>query len=91
MITDTFTTLELEANIPYSFERSSLSLSADYDLYDTLRLSGGYDRKDIERDFQEVAEQTEDIGWGRLRWQPTPALELDVRDLPGNFGVSLRQ
>ncbi len=79
VITDTFPTLELEANIPYSFERSSLSLSADYDLFDTVRISGGYDRKEIERDFQEVAEQTEDIGWGRLRWQPTPALELDVR------------
>jgi len=79
VIVDTFATTELEANIPYSFERSSLSLSADYDLYDTVRLSGGYDRKDIDRDFQEVAEQTEDTGWGRLRWQPTPALELDVR------------
>ena len=79
VIADTFATLDLEANIPYSFERSSLSLSADYDLLDTVRVSGGWDRKDIERDFQEVAEQTEDIGWGRLRWQPTPALELDIR------------
>ena len=79
VIVDTFATLEPELNIPYSFDRSSLSLSADYDLFDTVRLSGGYDRKDIERDFQEVAKQTEDIGWGRLRWQPTRALELDVR------------
>ena len=79
VIVDTFASTDLEANIPYSFERSSLSLSADYDLFDTVRLSGGYDRKEIDRDFQEVAEQDEDTGWGRLRWQPTTALELDVR------------
>ena len=79
VIVDTFATTDLEANIPYSFERSSLSLSADYDLFDTVRISGGYDRRDIDRDFQEVAEQTEDTGWGRLRWQPTSALELDIR------------
>ncbi|MDH3336251.1 MAG: MtrB/PioB family decaheme-associated outer membrane protein [Gammaproteobacteria bacterium] len=79
VIVDTFASTALETNIPYSFERSSLSLSADYDLLDTVRVSAGYDRKDIDRDFQEVAEQTEDIGWGRLRWQPTSALELDVR------------
>lgn len=79
VIVDTFATTDLEANIPYSFERSSLSLSADYDLLDTVRVSGGYDRKDIDRDFQEVAEQTEDTGWGRLRWRPTSALELDIR------------
>ncbi len=79
VIVDTFASNALETNIPYSFERSSLSLSADYDLLDTVRVSAGYDRKDIDRDFQEVAEQTEDSGWGRLRWRPTSALELDVR------------
>ena len=79
VIVDTFATTDVDANIPYSFERSSLSLSADYDLFDTVRVSGGYDRKDIDRDFQEVAEQTEDTGWGRLRWQPTSALEMDIR------------
>jgi MtrB/PioB family decaheme-associated outer membrane protein len=79
VIVDSFASADLEANIPYSFERSSLSLSADYDLFDTVRVSAGYDRKDIDRDFQEVAAQTEDTGWGRLRWQPTPALELDIR------------
>jgi MtrB/PioB family decaheme-associated outer membrane protein len=79
VIVDTFASTDLEANIPYSFERSTLSLSADYDLFDTVRVSAGYDRKDIDRDFQEVAEQTEDSGWGRLRWQPTHALEMDIR------------
>ncbi|MDH3613116.1 MAG: MtrB/PioB family decaheme-associated outer membrane protein [Gammaproteobacteria bacterium] len=79
VIVDTFGSAELEANIPYSFERSTLSLSADYDLFDTVRVSAGYDRKDIDRDFQEIGEQTEDSGWGRLRWQPTPTLEMDFR------------
>jgi MtrB/PioB family decaheme-associated outer membrane protein len=79
VIVDTFASTDLEANIPYSFERSTLSLSADYDLFDTVRVSAGYDRKDIDRDFQEVTEQTEDSGWGRLRWQPTRALEMDIR------------
>lgn len=79
VIVDTFSSNDLEMNVPYSFERSSLNLSADYDLFDTVRVSAGYDRKDIDRDFQEVAEQTEDSGWGRLRWRPTAALELDIR------------
>jgi len=79
VIVDTFASTDMEMNLPYSFERSSLNLSADYDLFDTVRVSAGYDRKEVDRDFQEVAEQTEDSGWGRLRWRPTPALELDIR------------
>jgi MtrB/PioB family decaheme-associated outer membrane protein len=69
----------MEMNLPYSFERSTLNLSADYDLFDTVRVSAGYDRKEIDRDYQEVASQTEDSSWGRMRWRPTPALELDIR------------
>ncbi len=68
-----------DTNIPYSFERSTLNLSADYDLFDTVRLSGGYDRKTIDRDFQEVAEQTEDGSWGRLRWRPNGTLLFDLK------------
>jgi MtrB/PioB family decaheme-associated outer membrane protein len=68
-----------DTNIPYSFERSTLNLSADYDLFDTVRISGGYDRKTIDRDFQEVAEQTEDSGWGRLLWRPNGALRFDIK------------
>ncbi len=66
-------------NIPYSFERSRLGLSADYDLFDTVRVSGGYERKQIDRDFQEVAEQTEDNGWGRVRWSPNGAVQIDIK------------
>jgi len=85
VITDLIVSGDLEQNIPYSFERSYLSISGDYDLFDVLRLSAGYDRKDIDRDFQEVAEQTDDIGWGRARWQPGQTVEIDLRG-----GVSTR-
>jgi len=76
VITDTFSSGETELNIPYSFERSRLNLSADYRLFDTVRLSAGYDRTQLDRDFQEVAEQTEDAGWGKIRWRPTSYLEI---------------
>ena len=68
-----------DTNIPYSFERSTLHVSADYDLFKTVRISAGYDRKTIDRDFQEVAEQTEDGSWGRLRWRPNGALQFDIK------------
>ena len=68
-----------DTNTPYSFKRSTLNLSADYDLLDTVRISGGYDHKTIDRDFQEVAEQTEDGSWGRLRWRPNGALQFDIK------------
>ena len=79
VIADTFVSGESETNIPYSFERSAFNLSADYDLFETVRISGGYDRKTIDRDFQEVAKQTEDSGWGRLRWRPNETMQIDIR------------
>jgi len=79
VITDTFVDSESESNIPYSFKRSTLNLGAEYDLFETVRISGGYDRKEIDRDLQEVAEQTEDSGWGRLRWRPNQIFDVIVR------------
>ena len=76
VITDTFASGETELNIPYSFERSRLNLSADYRLFPTVRVSAGYDRTQLDRDSQEVAKQTEDAGWGRIRWRPTSYLEI---------------
>jgi MtrB/PioB family decaheme-associated outer membrane protein len=85
VVVDGFVAPGSDMNIPYSFERARLSVRGDYRLFDTVRLSAGYDRREVDRDFQEVAEQTEDTGYGRLRWRPTPALELDVKG-----GVSKR-
>lgn len=79
VITDTFNTLDLESNIPYSFERSRLSASAAYRVRDNIKVSAGYDRTDHDRDFQEVASQSEDSGWGELSWQPFAVLDLRVK------------
>jgi MtrB/PioB family decaheme-associated outer membrane protein len=79
VIVDTFPDGGEELNIPYSFERSYLSLSGDYDLFDMLKVSAGYDRKDIDRDFQEVASQSEDTGWGRVRIRPGQSFDIELR------------
>jgi MtrB/PioB family decaheme-associated outer membrane protein len=79
VITDTFPTSDFETNTPYSFERSRLNLSGTLKVFDTLSVSAGYDRTDLDRDYQEVAEQTEDTGWGKLRWRPTANLEATFK------------
>jgi len=79
VITDTLNSGEIEANVPYSFERSTLNLSGHYDLFKTVRIFGGYDRITMDRDFQEVAEQTEDSGWGGVRWRPSALIEISAR------------
>ncbi len=76
VITDSFDSGEVETNIPYSYGRSKLNLSGRYDLFKTVRISGGYDRTTLDRDFQEVAEQTNDSGWGRVRWRPNALIEV---------------
>lgn len=79
VIADTFNSGAVETNTPYSFERSKLNLSGDYDLSKTIRVSGGYDRTTLDRDYQEVAGQTEDSGWGRVRWRPNALVEVSAR------------
>jgi MtrB/PioB family decaheme-associated outer membrane protein len=79
VIAETFNSGEVETNVPYSYERSKLRLSGHFDLFKTVRVSGGYDRTTMDRDFQEVAGQTEDGGWGRLRWRPNAFIEVSAR------------
>jgi hypothetical protein len=79
VITDALTSGDPETNVPYSFERSRLNLSASYRLFDSLLLSAGYDRGQTDRDLQEVAEQTEDTGWGKLRWRPNGYVDIAIR------------
>ena len=79
VITDTFPNGGDEANIPYSFERAKLNLSGSLKLFKTVKVSAGYDRTELDRDFQEVANQTEDSGWGKVRWRPTSYLEASFR------------
>ena len=79
VIVDTFASPEVEWNTPYSFDRSRLSVGGEYALFDELRLSGGYEKTELNRDFQEVAEQNEDSGWARARWRPLNWLSVTAR------------
>jgi len=79
IIADTFASGDTELNTPYSFTRSRLNLSANYRLFDTVRIAAGYDYTQTDRDFQEVAEQTENAGWGRVRWRPNSYLDITAR------------
>ena len=85
VVTDTFNSADIETNVPYSYERSKLNLSGHFALTETVRISGGYDRTRLDRDFQEVAEQTEDSGWGQVRWRPNTHIEIS-----GRAGISER-
>jgi MtrB/PioB family decaheme-associated outer membrane protein len=66
-------------NTPYSFTRRRLNLSGEYEVLKNLRASAGYDRGETDRSYQEVRDQTEETGWGQLRWQPLGYLETTVR------------
>jgi MtrB/PioB family decaheme-associated outer membrane protein len=79
VIVDGFATNDDEANIPYSFDRTQLGISGDYVVWKDIQLSAGYDRKDLNRDYQEVAEQTTDESWGQLRWRPLNWLDLRIK------------
>ncbi|HUD96389.1 MAG TPA: MtrB/PioB family decaheme-associated outer membrane protein [Woeseiaceae bacterium] len=100
VIVDTFNSGETETNVPYSFRKSSLSASGRYDILRSVTVAGGFDRVDVDRDFQEVASQTEDSGWGMLTWQPNGfidirakggASERDIDRYDTNFAGSLGQ
>jgi MtrB/PioB family decaheme-associated outer membrane protein len=79
VITDTFVSNEVESNVPYSFRKSRLSIDGSYRLWSTVKLSAGYDRANNDRDYQEVAEQTEDTGWAQLGWRPNSNLDIRVK------------
>jgi len=79
VITDFFVSGDIEQNVPYSFERSTITLSGEYIVWKDIRVSAGGERKKVKRDFQEVAEQTIDAGWGQARWRPLAWLDLRVK------------
>ncbi|HEY5809729.1 MAG TPA: MtrB/PioB family outer membrane beta-barrel protein, partial [Povalibacter sp.] len=83
-ITDLFDSGESEANHPYSYTRSKLELSAaarltNSDWLKAFEFEAGYDLTDMERTLQEVADSTEETGWGRVRWRSGSATELTLR------------
>jgi len=79
VIVDGFLSGEDELNTPYSFERARFSASGAYRLFDSVRLSAGFDRTDLERDFQEVADQTEDSGWAQVDARAANWLNVTAR------------
>lgn len=87
VVTDQFTS-SAASNLPYDFRNQRLNITGDYDLRQllhfvparqTLRISGGFRHDDVHRSLQEVADLTEDTGWGRLAWKPTNWLDLAVK------------
>jgi len=83
-ITDLFDSGDAESNRPYSFTRSKLELSAAarFDFWDWLKafeFEGGYDLTEADRTLQEDSSETEESGWGRVRWRPSQETELWLR------------
>lgn len=79
VITDAFPTSAPQYNTPYSFKRARFNVSGTLRLFDTVSVSTGYDRSDLDRNYQEMSQQAEDTGWSKLRWRPTPYLEASVK------------
>jgi MtrB/PioB family decaheme-associated outer membrane protein len=79
VVTDNVNSGENEFNTPYSFKRQNLNLAASYRLLSSLKVSAGYDRRQLDRDYQEVAEQTEDTGWGKLDYRPNSIFDISLR------------
>jgi MtrB/PioB family decaheme-associated outer membrane protein len=79
VILDAFGSGEIEQNVPHSYDRALTTISGEYAILDTLRLSAGYEYRETNRDFQEVAEQTTHLGWGQVRWQLASWLDLRAK------------
>ncbi len=79
VIVDSFSGGAPVVNLPYSFERARIEGSGRVRVLDDLYVSGGVSRSELDRDFQEVAEQTEDASWGKVRWTALNWLDLSVR------------
>ena len=87
VIVDLLSSGDIEQNTPYSYDRGSLTLSGEYTFSREIRVSAGYERKEMNRDFQEVAEQVTDTGWGQLRWKPVAWLDLRAKGGASRRGV----
>jgi MtrB/PioB family decaheme-associated outer membrane protein len=88
VITDAFPTNDSITNTAYSYDRSTFNLAGDYKLTDTTSLSAGYEWKEFNRDFQEVTKQTENTGWGGLRWRPNIVFDFDIRGGAGQRDIN---
>ncbi len=87
VIVDIFDSGELEQNVPYSYDRMHTTISGEYALLKDLKVSAGYERKEMNRDYQEVAEQTTDLGWGQIRWRPLAWLDIRAKGGASQRGI----
>ena len=86
VIVDSLQSGDAETNLPYSFERTRVRISGDVRALDDLWVGAGFERREFDRDFQEVASQDENTGWGQLRFRPNRVFELR-----GKIGTSKRE
>lgn len=87
VIVDALNSGDIEQNVPYSYDRLHTTVSGEYSLSRKWRLSAGYERKEMNRDYQEVAEQTTDLGWGQVRWRPTAWLDVRAKGGASQRGI----
>ncbi len=79
VIVDSFLSGEVEQNLPFGYERNRLSVEGHWDALKILRLSAGYERRELDRTLQEVTSEEEDSSYGRARLRPIRSLEFDAR------------
>lgn len=68
-----------EQNRPYSYERNDYDLAADYRIAGGVTAGLGWERREIDRDLQEVSQTEEDAYWGRLKLRPNSVFELEAK------------
>jgi len=87
VIVDAISSGEIEQNVPYSYDRAHMTVSGEYAFSSKIRLAAGYEWKQVNRDYQEVAEQTTELGWGQVRWRPTTWLDLRAKGGASRRGI----
>ena len=87
VIVDAINSGEIEQNVPYSYDRAHMTVSGEYAFDSKLRVSAGYEWKQMNRDYQEVAEQTTELGWGQVRWRPTAWLDIRAKGGASRRGI----
>ena len=87
VIADLLDSGQPEPNLPYSYDRGHATTSVEYAVRDNVRMSAGYEYRQVNRDLQEVAEQTTNEGWGQLRVQPAVWLDLRAKGGASTRGV----
>lgn len=77
--TDIFAGLPARTNTPFSHWNDRVKLEADYRGPATLRLAGGAEYEQRERNYTEVVTTRETSVWGRVSLQPVAMLGLSLK------------